>query len=87
MSHEIQTDFRLFELDPQEQREAAKFTLLQEQWLQNMLGSVAHQKLNLKVDPNNFHSFLQEEAYLTGQMDLLRAILTPAQPLNTTMEF
>lgn len=80
----VESDFQCFSFTPAETKEALQFTPLQRAYLQNILGEKAHVKINLKVDPLSFNSFLQEEAYLTGQLDLLRTLLSPVLPHIST---
>jgi len=77
MAHELETDFRCFVQTPEEQRAALNWTPEQRMFLQNKLGEAAHAKINLKVTPEQFTTFLQEEAYLTAKLDLLRELLNP----------
>lgn len=86
MSHELETDFRCFSQTPEEQKAALNWTPEQRMYLQNKLGEAAHAKINLKVVPEQFTSFLQEEAYLTAKIDLLRELLNPHQ-LQLPVEF
>lgn len=71
------TDFQLLTLTPDEEKEALTYSPIQRAYLQNLLGEMAHAKINLKIDPHEFHSYLQQEAYLTAKIDLLRSLLSP----------
>lgn len=79
MSHELETDFRCYFMAEEELQAATNWTPEQRMYLQNKLGEAAHAKINLKVVPEQFTSYLQEEAYLTAKIDLLRDLLNPAQ--------
>lgn len=50
-------------------------TVGQVQVLQNLLAVKAEEKLELEYDVANPNSFIQQEAYHKGQIDLLRFIL------------
>lgn len=83
MAHELETDFRCFSLTHEEERAATNWTTEQRLYLQNKLGEVAHAKINLKVVPEQFTTYLQEEAYLTAKIDLLRELLNGSVHLPT----
>lgn len=78
----LETEFQLVQFSDLELKEATTFSPVQRAYFQNLLGEVAHRKINLKVDPIKFHDFIQEEAYLTAQIDLLRSLLNPAMQSN-----
>lgn len=78
--HKLESDFNCHYFDPAEVVEALNYTPVQRAYLENLLGEAAHAKINLKVDPVNFTQFIQEEAYLTAKLDLLRSLLHPALP-------
>lgn len=46
--------------------------------MQNRLASAVEQKLALKVDTTNITEFIQNEAFLAGQIDLLHLIIEEA---------
>lgn len=50
-------------------------TTLTKQFIQNQICFIAESKLALEVDPNNYPAFIQQEAYLKGQMDGLKFLL------------
>lgn len=78
MSHELETDFRCFSQTEEEKKAALNYSVEQRMFLQNKLGEAAHAKINLKVNAADIYNFVQEEAYLTGKIDLLRELLSPA---------
>lgn len=43
--------------------------------IQNIRVDIAEQKLNLKFTPNDIHSYTQQEAYLSGQLDILKHLI------------
>lgn len=68
--------FSSFDLSNEAIAEGLTFSLLQQQALQNLLSEEAHAKLGLEYDPANPQTFLQEEAYSRGKIDLLNYLLT-----------
>lgn len=46
-------------------------------FLQTELADRVKQRLSLRFDPTQPHEFIQQEAYLTGQMELLTELLLP----------
>jgi len=67
--------FTSYEFTDGEQRVAAILPDLTKMNFQNKLAEVATQRLNLSVDPVNFNSFIQEEAFLAGQQSILQYFL------------
>lgn len=43
--------------------------------IQNQISAIAEQKLALTVTPTELSAFLQQEAYLSGQMDALKYLV------------
>ena len=54
-----------------------EFTDVQRGFLQTELAMRVKQRLSLRFDPTQPHEFIQQEAYLTGQMELLTELLLP----------
>ena len=75
-----QGTFSNWELTEEEQLNGQILTISQSQVLQNELANVADQKLNLTFDPLNPVKFAQEEAFLSGQMSVLRLLLDRSKP-------
>lgn len=63
---------------------ARSYNEIQRAWLETELAERVEMRLALRFDPTAAHEFVQQEAYLTGQMELLQQLLTPYQPSNTT---
>lgn len=82
----LDSDFQCFKLTPEECKDAQTYTPVQRAFLQNLLGEKAHVKINLKVTPNDINGFIQEEAFLTGQIELLRLLLSPVMPTTQNSE-
>lgn len=73
--------FQSYELTPKEYHEATLFTDVQRAYLQNELAEKATSRLALRLDPTELHTFIQQEAYLIGQIELLQQLLAPpSQP-------
>lgn len=47
----------------------------QKQFIQNQISRIAEEILALKPDPNNYSVFIQQEAYLKGQLDFAKYLL------------
>ena len=67
--------FNQFELEPEEELQGQLLNTNQEAVLQNLLARNSTDKLALAFDPQNPLGFAQQEAYLRGQIDLLRYLL------------
>ena len=72
---EIKNVFTAFELTAEEYNQATQFTDLQRAYLQTELANKAQLRLALVFDPLAAHEFVQNEAYLKGQMELLEQLL------------
>ena len=70
--------FRSYTLTPKEYQEATQFTDVQRAFLQNELAEKAGQRLALRLDPTQLHEFIQQEAYLVGQIEFLQQLLAPS---------
>jgi hypothetical protein len=75
MSTQITNTFTTFELSDKEALQSAIFTTLQLQNLQNQLANAAESRLALEFDANNPSDFLQQEAFLKGQIELLKFLI------------
>lgn len=68
--------FQSWVLTPEEFLAGSILTLTQKQVIQNQISTLAITKMNLKIDPLNPLSILQQEAELHGQIIALTYILT-----------
>ena len=75
MSVQIINTFSTFELSDKEAIQSAIFTTLQLQNLQNQLANAAESRLALNFDANNPSEFVQQEAFLKGQIELLKFLI------------
>lgn len=80
----IPHSFNRYDLSQQEQEAGSAFTLSNQAVLQNLLATTAEEKLHLVLDPQNITAYAQQEAYLRGQLDILRHILDLSQFSNTS---
>lgn len=71
------TKFTRYEFTEQEFRDALTFTDVQRAYLQTMLAEKAEERLALEVNTAAINVFIQDEAYLKGQMELLTVLLLP----------
>jgi len=75
MAHLIDNEFASYALTEEEALQGSILTITQKQVIQNQLSSIAEQKINLIFDTDKPDSFIQEEAYLKGQLEMLRHLL------------
>ena len=68
--------FSSYELTEKEALQGSVFTVLQIQYMQNQLSGIAEEKINLEFDPANPTAFVQMEASLKGQMDILTFLIS-----------
>jgi len=67
--------FISYKLSEKEELQGSVFTPEQKACLQNLLSRAALDKQALAPDPNNIQPFIQQEAFLKGQIELLEYIL------------
>ena len=89
---QITNYFTSYELTEADQKQGAQLSTLTVAVLHNLRSTAAQDKINLVFTPNDTLSFLQQEAYLKGQIDLLTYILDSNEDsqqfhhINTTKE-
>jgi hypothetical protein len=71
----IPNDFSSYNLTEDETLQGSILTIQQQQVIQNQLAVVALEKINLLYDPESPKSFIQREASLQGQLNILRFLL------------
>lgn len=71
----IPHSFNTYEFDEGEEQEAHKLSVLQQAHIQNLLAAASRDKLDVHYDPENPLKFAQQEAYISGQIHILRYIL------------
>lgn len=88
MATMIPNMFTSWELSEEEEIQGSILTITQAQLIQNLLASIAAEKNSLLFNVNDPQSFIQQEASLRGQMDILQYILDRSTAsinlLNTT---
>lgn len=76
MASQVPNDFTSYTFTEEELANAKILNPLQQMYLQTRLSEKAMQKVSLKVDSKNIESFLQEEAYLQGQIEFIQELLS-----------
>lgn len=71
----IPHSFNRYQLSEEEQRAGAAFSLSNQAVIQNLIATCAEEKLHLTLDTQNISAYAQQEAYLRGQIDILRHLL------------
>lgn len=71
----IPNNFSSYNLTDDEVREGSIYTITQLELLQNDLAAAAEEKLVLEFDTTNPQTFIQQEAFKRGQIELLRYII------------
>ena len=79
MSKIIPNTFITYELTEEEAIQGAILTVSQKQNIQNHRANIAEEKLSLDYDVNNPQAFLQKEAHLKGQLDVLNWLLDSSE--------
>lgn len=79
----IPTEFTLYKLSPDAEREAYTYNNAQLAALSNEVTMLSQRKLALKYDPSNPNVFLQQEAFITGQIASLKFLLDTHAAYNT----
>jgi hypothetical protein len=76
MSPNINSSFLKFNLSEEEHKAGAVFTMSNRAVIQNLIADAAEEKIALTFDPLNPQSFIQREAELTGQIGILKYLLS-----------
>lgn len=71
----IPNTFTSYQLSDEEVSQGTMLTIVQKQVLSNRQANIAEEKLRLEIDPEHPLAFIQQEAYLKGQLELLDYIL------------
>lgn len=75
MSQLIQSTFARYAQTEQEQLAGSVLTHDQKQFIQNQICTIAEERLAIIPEPNDYTSFIQQEAHLKGQMVALQYLL------------
>ena len=79
MAELIPNEFTSYKLNEQEELEGSIFTITQKHVLHNLLAVNAAEKLIIEYDPEKPLTFVQEEAYKRGAIEILRFILASSE--------
>ncbi len=69
------TPFSAFQLSPEQLREARTLKPEQEAYFQTLMADAASEKIAITPNPSDIMPFIQQEAYLRGQIDILNMLL------------
>lgn len=78
----VPNTFTSYEFTLEEERKAIIFSDYQLAGLQNEIAKAAEEKLALIYNPLNTENFLQQEARLTGQLELLSYLIARSHQAN-----
>ena len=67
--------FTQFVLTKEEEEAGIEFTTCQRMYIQNLISEAALEKVKLTFDPQNPQQFVQREAELQGQINVLVSLL------------
>lgn len=82
----VPNEFSSYRLTQDEEVQGILLTNAQKQVLQNQLSQCASDKLNLTYTPNDPLVYAQKEAYLRGQIDAIKYILSMCENLEETLK-
>lgn len=71
--------FSSYSLTDKEALEGTVLTTIQRAVIQNQLAAIAAEKIHLDYDASNPETFIQQEAYKRGQIDILRYLLDASE--------
>ena len=86
MSQKLLTPFESFSLTEEESKSAMSLSHLQMQNMHNLRTTYMLQKVGLSVDTKDMTSYLQQEAYLRGQIDILTYLIETSQVVQNPTE-
>lgn len=75
MSTIISTAFTKYAQTRNEQLAGSSFSVDQEQFIQTLIATTAEERMALEPDPLNYAVFIQQDAYLKGQIASLQYLL------------
>lgn len=79
MSHLKLSTFAAFEQSEHEVLAGSSFTTDNKQFLQNLICLTAESIIALEPDPNNYPAFIQQEAFLKGQLSAYKYLLDASE--------
>ena len=74
----IPHSFNRYQLSEEETAAGRALSLASQAVIQNLIATVAEEKLHLVLDPQNITAYSQQEAYLRGQIDILSFLIDQA---------
>lgn len=69
-----------FIMDEKSQKAALMLTAATRALLQNTKADLSEQLINLNIDPSNVSEFIQNEAFLRGQLAMVDYLLSSSDP-------
>jgi hypothetical protein len=87
MAVPIPNEFASFSLSEEEELSGRILNGMNILVLQNKLAQIATQKLNSKCTPQNVAEYMQEDAYLQGQLDILKNLLEDSLAAQEELQF
>lgn len=75
----VPNTFTSWDLSDAEALQGSIFTITQLQVLQNKLSEIAEEKINLEFTPDDAMSFVQQEAYKKGQLELIQYMIDSSE--------
>lgn len=75
MSDLTVSTFSKYALSESDQIIGSTLTTLQKHFVQNQVCTIAEQRVALEVDPNNYAAFIQQDAFLKGQLAAFKYML------------
>lgn len=85
MSRIIISTFTRYEQTESEVLAATNFSPEAKQFIQNQIVNASENRLALTADPNNYAAFIQQEAYLKGQVDAFKYLLDCSENAEQTL--
>jgi hypothetical protein len=78
--------FTSWNLTPVEEREGSLLTITQKQCIQNLISSIAEEKIAALFDPNNVQLSMAQDADLTGKINILNHLLDLSDHAESELE-
>jgi hypothetical protein len=75
MPRRRETPLDAYEFNADELQAATAYTLIQKQFLRTLSADIWAERTGLKFDPQKQQEFMQQEAYLRGQLDIIAYVL------------
>lgn len=81
--HILPHSFNRYQLTEGEQVAGATLTSANLAVIQNLIADTSEEKIALVCDPKEFNSYIQQEAYLAGQLKILRYLVDLHENVTT----